>query len=98
MATFNEMRAPTSRKYLAEQGKVIPNLPEKNKSFHSHSSIFVLEKQSKNLNFHYFLPLKEPSVAIFNQRRAPTFRKYVTEHGIRMPNSLKTLHCSRSNS
>ena len=37
------------------------------------------------------MPLKEPLVAIFSQRRAPTSRKSVAEKDIAMSNSTKTL-------
>ena len=33
-----------------------------------------------------FLPARDPLVATFNETRAPTFRKYVSEQGIVMPN------------
>ena len=56
--TFNEMRAPTYRKYVAEQCILMPNLSETNKSFWSHSSVFVLEKQPEKLNFHSFFTSK----------------------------------------
>ena len=47
-----------------------------------HFSVFALEKQSKNVNFQSFLPLKYPLVTIFKERCALTFnRKYVSEIG-----------------
>ena len=50
MATFNEKtRAPTSRKYVAEQGIVMPNWSKTFQTFQSHFSVFALEKQPKNL-------------------------------------------------
>ena len=84
VATFNETRAPTSRKDEAEQGAVMPNWSKTFQTFWSHSSVFSLEKQPKNLNFQSFLPLKDPLVATFNETRAPTSRKYVAEQGIVM--------------
>ena len=48
VATFNEKRAPTSRKYVAEQGIMIPNSSKITHIFRSHSSVFALEKQPKN--------------------------------------------------
>ena len=54
MATFSETRAPTSRKNVAEQGILMPNWSRTCQSFWSHSSIFALEKQPKNLNFQNF--------------------------------------------
>ena len=50
MATFNEMRAPTSRKYVVEQGILMPTW--------SHSSVFALEKQPKKLNSQSFFTSK----------------------------------------
>ena len=43
VATFNETRAPTSKKYIAEKGIRMPNLSETPQSFWSHSSVFALE-------------------------------------------------------
>ena len=57
MATFNETRARTSRKYVAEQGILMQNLSETNQSIHSHSSVFALEKEPEDLNFHSSLHL-----------------------------------------
>ena len=45
LATFNETRAPTSRKYVAEQGIVKPIISEKLQFYWSHSSVFAFEKQ-----------------------------------------------------
>ena len=47
VATFNETHAPASRKYVAEQGIVMPNLSKTFKTFWLHSSVFSLEKQPK---------------------------------------------------
>ena len=41
VATFNETRAPTSRKYVAEQGIVMPNWLKYVKRF-GHTSLFLL--------------------------------------------------------
>ena len=51
MATFSETRAPTSRKYVAEQGIVMPNWLKVCQTLWSHFSVYALEKQPKNLNF-----------------------------------------------
>ena len=51
VATFNEMRASTSRKYVAEQGIVMPNWWKTFQNFLLHFSVFALEKLTKNLNF-----------------------------------------------
>ena len=86
VATFSETRAPTSRKYVAEQGMVMPNWLKTFHTFWSHSSTFALEKQPKNLNFHSVLPLTDPLVATFSETCATTSRKYVAEQGIVLPN------------
>ena len=51
MVSFNEMRSPTSRIYVAEQGIVISDGSKTFQTFWSPSCIFALEKQPKNLNF-----------------------------------------------
>ena len=51
MATFREPRAPTSRKYVAEQDIVMRNWSKTFQTFWSDSSSFALEEQPKNLNF-----------------------------------------------
>ena len=51
VTTFNETGAPTSRKYVAEQDIVMANSSKTFQTFWSHSSVFALEKQPKNLNF-----------------------------------------------
>ena len=50
VATFIEMRAATSGKYGAEQGIVTPSWSKIFQTFWSHSFVFALEKQPKNLN------------------------------------------------
>ena len=44
LATFNGVRAPTSRKYVAEPDILMPNLSETNQYFQPHYSVFALEK------------------------------------------------------
>ena len=56
VASFSEKHAPTSRKYVFEEGIVIPNLSKTFQTFWSHSSVFSLEKQPKNLNFQSVFP------------------------------------------
>ena len=56
MAIFNETHAQASRKYVAEQGIVIPNISKIFQTFWSHSSIFAKEKLPKNLNLQSFIP------------------------------------------
>ena len=65
---------------------IIPNLSKKRQYVWSHSSVFALEKQTKNLIFQIFLPLRDPLMATFNKTRAPTSRKYVVGQGIAMLN------------
>ena len=51
LTTFSETCSPTSRKYVAQQGIVLPNRSKIIQTFWSLSSFFALEKQSKNLIF-----------------------------------------------
>ena len=44
VATFNEKRAPTFRKHVAEEDKIMPNFLQSLQSFWLHYSVFVLEK------------------------------------------------------
>ena len=60
VASFTETRAPTSRKYVAEQGIVMANWSETFQIFWSHSFVFALEKQPEKLNFQCFLTSKKP--------------------------------------
>ena len=98
MAAFGETRSPTSRKYVAEQGIMMPNLLQTLQSFWSHSSVFVLEKYPKNLNFQSFLPLEEGLMATSIEKHAPASRKCVAEQDVIMPNLLKSLKFFWSNS
>ena len=47
VATFNEMCAPTSRQYVAEEGIVMPNWFKKFQAFYSPSSVLTLENNLK---------------------------------------------------
>ena len=58
VATFSETRTLTSRKYVAEQGIVMPNWSKIFRVFRSHSSVFALEKQPKIMNFQIFFYLQ----------------------------------------
>ena len=60
VATLYETHAPTSRKYIAEQGIAISNRSKTFPTFWSHSSVFPLEKQPKNLNFQNFFTSYRP--------------------------------------
>ena len=98
MATFNEAREPTSRKFVAEQGIVMPNWSKIFQTFWSHSTIFALEKQPKNLNFHSFFISKRIVGGYFQGNMCTHFRKYVSEPGTVIPN-LSEKHqflCSHS--
>ena len=97
MSTFNEMCAPISRKYVAEQGIVVPNWSE-TIQFKLHFFVFALEKQPKNPIFRVFLSLIDPFVATFNEKFPPTSRKYIAEQSIVMPNWSKTFQTFRSHS
>ena len=90
MATFNETRAPISRKYVGEQGIVITSWSKTFQTFWSHSSFCALEKQPEKLIFRVFLTLKDSLVATLNETSAPTSRKYVAQQGIVMRNWSKT--------
>ena len=59
-ATFNETHAPTSEKYVAKQGIVMPNWSKTFQTSWSHSSVFTLEKQPEKLNFQNFFTSKRP--------------------------------------
>ena len=85
MATLNEMCAPTSRKYVAEEGIVMPNWLKTFQTFRSHSSLFALESNLKS-KFSELLPLIDPLLVTFSETCAPTSRKYVAEKGLMMPN------------
>ena len=50
--------SPTSRKYVAEQGIMMPSLWQILHSFWSHSSVFFSEKYPENLNFQGFFTTK----------------------------------------
>ena len=90
MASFSETGAPTSRKYVVEQGLPTPNWSKAFQTFWLHSSVFALEEQPKKLNFQSFLPLSNSSVASFIETRASTSRKYEFEEGLLTPNWSKT--------
>ena len=58
MATFSETCAPTSKKYVAEQGILMSNSSNTFQNFWSHFSIYALEKQTLKLNFQSFFNSK----------------------------------------
>ena len=86
MASFSGTRAPTSRKYVVEQGSPPSNLSKTFQTFWSHTSILLLEKQPEKLNFQSFLPVRNPLVASFHETRTPVSRKYVFEQRLPTPN------------
>ena len=53
MPTVNEMRAATSKKYVTEQGVVVPL-----QCFWSHSHVFALEENNNNANCFDFFTTK----------------------------------------
>ena len=75
-----KMRELTSRKCILEQVIIMPNLWQSLQFFYSHTSVFALEKFPKNLNFLSFF--NETLVTIFNEKHAPTFKKYVAKQDI----------------
>ena len=90
VATFNETRAPAYTKYIAEQSIVMPNWSKIIQTYRSHSSVFALEKQPKNVNFQSFLPLIDLLGGTFNETGAQTSIKYAAEQAIKIPNWSKT--------
>ena len=96
MAAFSETGAFTSRWYKMEQVVLIPNLSETLEDFWSHSSLFALEKYSKNLSFKSIFTTKKTLVATFSETRGPISKEYVASQGILMPKLLETLQCFRS--
>ena len=99
VATFNETREPTSRKYVVQWGIVMPLLSEKLQFLWSHSSVFPLEEEPKYVNFReisrVFLPLKYPFVANFKETCGLTFRKHVSEPGKSIPDLALLPFCFR---
>ena len=91
MGFFNEMRAPTSRRYVAEEGIVLSNWLKLFQIFWLHSSVFLWEKQPKNLNFHSFFMSKKIVGDYFQKTCALTSRKYVSEPGMIIPNVFARL-------
>ena len=75
MATFNKTYAATSRKYVAGQGIVMLNWSKTSQTFWSHSSVFSLEKQPKNLNFQSVFDSKRPFGGYFQRNACTYFQK-----------------------
>ena len=96
MATFKERRAPTSKKYVAEQGIVIQNWSKILQIFVALLRFCFRKATQKSNSSESFLSLIDPLVTTFNERRAPTLRKQVAEQGIVMPKWLKIIETFRS--
>ena len=75
MVTFSETCAPTSRKYVAEKGLMMPNLWQARQSFWLQSSFFLLERYPKNLNFQSFYTTKTSSNGEFQWELCSNFYK-----------------------
>ena len=58
------MRAPASRKYVAEQGIAMPNGSKTFQTFRSHSSVFLCAA-TKHLEVGVTVPLKPATTASF---------------------------------
>ena len=91
MATFNERREPTSRKYVGEEGIMMLNWSKTLQTFWLQFSIFALEKELKISIFRVFLPLTDTLVATFNETRAPTSKKYAGELRYNDAKSIKSI-------
>ena len=75
MITFNETRAPTSGKHVADQGIVMPNWLKTRLTFWWLSSVFAVEKQPKNLNFHSVFTSKRLFGGCFQWNDCTSFQK-----------------------
>ena len=71
MITFNEKRAPTSIKYVAESDIIMTNFFQSLQLFWSHSSVFALEKVAWKSKFSELFYLLEALVAAFSEMGAP---------------------------
>ena len=60
VASFNETRAPTSRKYVVEKGLAMSNWSKTFETFWSHSCVFALEKEPEKVNFQSIFTSKKP--------------------------------------
>ena len=60
VATFRETCVLTPKKYVSEPDMIIANLSGIFQFFSSPSSVFILEKKHKNLNFQSYFPLRDP--------------------------------------
>ena len=81
LATFNETGAPTSRKYVSEQGIVMLNWSKTFQTFWLHSLLFNLEKLPKNLNFHRFFNSNRAFGGYFQWNVCTYFQKICSWRG-----------------
>ena len=85
------MNVRTSRKYVAEQGMLMPKLSKIISNFSVALLHFSYGRTTKKYKFsQFFLPLKKTLVINFNETCLPTSRKYVPEQGTVMLNLSKT--------
>ena len=75
VATFNETCAPTSWKYVAQQGIGMPTWSKIFQTFWLHSSVFALEKQSTSLNFPSVFTSNRPFGGYFQWNACTYFQK-----------------------
>ena len=75
VANFNESRAPSLRKYVAEEGIPTTNWSKLFKILNITSSFLLYKNNLKNKICRAFLPLKNPLMATSNETCAPTPRK-----------------------
>ena len=75
VASFSEKGAPTSKKYVVEQGIVMLNWCKTFQTFSSHFSIFALEKQPKIPNFQSVFTSKRPFGGFFQWNAFTYFQK-----------------------
>ena len=75
VATSNKMRAPTARIYVSEQAIEMPNWSKTFQTVRLHSSVFSLEKESKNLICQNFFTSNRPFGGYFQWNACTDFQK-----------------------
>ena len=75
VGSFSKACALTFRKYISKTDVIILNLSDKLNIFWLHSSVFVLEKQPKNLDFQSFFTFKRSFGGYFQWKASTNFRK-----------------------
>ena len=73
--TFNKSRTPTSGIHVSEQDIVMPNWSKSFQQFWSHSTVFNLQRLSKNLNFHSCFTFNRPTVGYSQRNVCRYFQK-----------------------